>query len=154
MVEHIASGNIQAQQASIGVADLAQGYLGVAKRLLPAIDVLAKSTDKVTSGLAMLTAHSLECALKTYLVHKDMPEKQLLGHNKRHNLEWLWQEAVTLKLSIEDQPPHWCTTLNSLHNKPYHLRYPTGVNALVFPAANSMILGLKSVIAAVTKELN
>jgi hypothetical protein len=110
--------------------------------------VLAQSPEKATSGLAMLAAHSLECALKAYLAHSGMLQKDLKDDNRRHNLEQLWDTAVNKGLGIENPPPKWCTTLNRLHDKPYHLRYQTGVAALVISNAGSMIAGLKSVIDA------
>lgn len=152
MVDIKASGDLRASAAKVNSIpiDLARGNLNIAKRLLPAIDVLAQSPDKVVYGLTMLVAHSLECTLKAYLAHRfSMSEEQDLK-KFGHNLEKLWIEAAKNGLSIEVQPPSWCDKLDSMHKAPYLLRYPNKV-VLVIPATDVMITGLKSVINAVTE---
>ena len=69
-----------------------------------------------------------------------------------HKLSTLWADAATLDLPIGDMP-QWAETLNSLHQYPYHLRYPTKVNGLVFPNAHETELGLRKLIATVRKGM-
>lgn len=46
------------------------GYMIVARDLLPAIEVLSVSPDAPPRGCAMLAGQALECALKAFLCHK------------------------------------------------------------------------------------
>jgi hypothetical protein len=81
-----------------------------------------------------------------------LTEKELSGIRIRHNLSELWAKAANLGLPIGDMP-QWAKTLNSLHEFPYHLRYPTRVNVLVFPNAHETESELWNLIDTVRKGM-
>jgi hypothetical protein len=88
------------------------------------------------------------------LAHVGTPESELKNPLLRHNLERLWTVAVGKGLNAQSEPPHWCSTLNSEHDKPYYFRYPMGLNGFVFPALVPMVFDLKSLLATVEKIIS
>jgi hypothetical protein len=126
-----------------------QSYLIAAKGLFLGLEALATNSGQTTMACAFLAAQALECALKSYLSHAGKPETELKIPSVRHNLEWLWTEAVCKGLCIQSDPPQWCVTLNSGHDKPYYFRYPMGLNGFVFPALVPMTSDLRSLLAKV-----
>lgn len=143
------SGNLKAGAATIGPVSPVQGYLASAKGLLPGVQALGQTATGVAGARALVAAHVLESALKAYLAHGGVSEKDLMDPKRRHNLELLWQEAAARGLGIDVAPPSWCVRLNSLHNTPYHLRYPR-VHAFVLPAAEPMTWELESLVRLVS----
>ena len=70
-----------------------------------------------------------------------------------HKLSKLWAEAATLGLPIGAMP-QWAETLNGLHEYPFHLRYPTKVNALVLPDVQQTETALRNLIYTVRKGID
>ena len=132
----------------------AQSYLIAAKGLYPGVEVLVNSPGQTATACAFLAAQALECALKSYLSHVGKTENELKAPSIRHNLEALWAWAVCEGLSIQSQPPQWCITLNSAHDKPYYFRYPMGLNGLVLPALVPMASDLKNLLATVGQAIS
>lgn len=131
-----------------------QSYLIAAKGLFLGTEALASNSGQTAMACAFLAAQVLECALKSYLAHVGKPESELMKTLVRHNLELLWTEAVGKGLNVQSDPPHWCSTLNSAHDKPYYFRYPMGLNGFVFPALLPMVSDLKSLLATVEKAIS
>jgi len=142
--------DMQAGNASIGPLRPAHGYLAAARALLPALHVLARSSEDVTVARALLASHALECALKSYLAHAGVAERDLRDQSRRHNLETLWREAANAGLALQQPAPPWCITLNTLHDSPFHLRYPLRVHGLVLPGSEPLTAELQSVVDTVS----
>jgi hypothetical protein len=119
-----------------------------ARCLYSGVEALAGSSVETARACAFLAAQSLECALKSYLSHAGVGESRIKNH-LRHNLESLWIEAVKYHLNIQSQPPQWCVILNSVHDKPYYLRYPMGINGIELPELIPMAYDLKDILAVV-----
>jgi hypothetical protein len=119
-----------------------QTYLGVARSLTSAIQILAK--DETTSAIAfcLLAAHQAECLLKAYL-SRGGSDARLRKPDLRHNLVALWEVAVSEGLPIEAPTPRWVQRLSELHDAPYMLRYSTGVHGVVTPARSLVDQGLR-----------
>lgn len=141
--------NIILPAMTMGAGSPAQSYFASARGLYPGVELLANSSSQVVRACAFLAAQTLECALKSYLSHAGFSEAKLKQHSRRHNLETLWLEASNHGLKISAKPPNWCSILNSAHDKPYYLRYPIGINAVVFPELKQMVSDLKNLLAKV-----
>ncbi|WP_146516506.1 hypothetical protein [Rubripirellula amarantea] len=104
-------------------------------------------------GLAfpLAAAHTLECALKAYL-SRDGNDGRLKEPNLRHNIKRLWETCVNEGLDLPD-PPHWALNLSGIHDKPYYLRYSTGVHAIATPAPGPTAIALSDVVAKVRDAL-
>jgi hypothetical protein len=131
-----------------------QSYLIAAKGLFLGAEALASNSGQTGMACAFLAAQVLECALKSYLAHAGKPESELKESSLRHNLELLWTQAVGEGLNVQSEPPDWCCTLNSAHDKPYYFRYPMELNVSVFPDLLPMVSDLKSLLAAVEKVIS
>jgi hypothetical protein len=141
---------MQAGSASIGPVTDAVAYLAAARGLNAGVEALA-ANNEVASARAYLAAQTLECILKSYLAHKNVPEGKLRAPAIRHNLEKLWKLAFTEGAPIQQQPTAWCVRLNELHDKPYYLRYPMGLHGLVLPGSNPMVSDLKAIMASISE---
>lgn len=124
-----------------------QSFLIVSKELLSGLEILGQNLNQTTLACAFLSAQSLECALKSFLSHSGMSDREL--RDISHNLEELWTTSVRRGLNLESSPPQWCVILNSGHDNPYRFRYPMGLNGFVFPALTTIISELKILIKTV-----
>lgn len=127
-------------------------YLGVAQSLAPGVEVLADSAQGVAIPLCLLAAHQAECILKAYL-SRSGDDAPLKHQDIRHNLVKLWLEAASQGLAISSAPPDWLVRLGELHDKPYYLRYSTGVHGIVSPNPKEISLGLRDLLATVERSL-
>ena len=123
----------------------ARALLLSAQQLMQGLQVLARSPDIVPLACAFLAGQALEGALKAFLSLKGVSESAL-SHQFKHDLEKLWSEAVRLGAPLSAEPSRWCKTLNTLHGRPYYLRYPLRVNLIVMPAKEPMVSELQQVV--------
>ena len=94
---HGAMAAVELGEDSVGLPVAPHTLITVAEYLLPGIRFLATAPSDADAApaLAMLCAHTLECALKAYLsrsgpeVEKEIRNDQQL----RHNLTALWERA-------------------------------------------------------------
>jgi hypothetical protein len=120
--------------------------------LMRGVTVLAAATPSESAwALALVSGHILECSLKAFLSKEGLSEVELktLGHN----LSKLWARAVENGLPISTSPPDWAMTLNQLHGSPFMLRYPLGLNGLVFPNAQEVTSGLQNIIDKIREKI-
>lgn len=127
-------------------------YLGIAVSLLSGIHVLAAASGPVALPLSMLCAHALECTLKGYL-SRDGDDSRVKQPSVRHNLLALWSLAHAEGLHIPAAPPSWVSCLSGLHDRPYYLRYSTGVHGIVMPGAQPMVQELEALLGQVQDQL-
>jgi len=105
-------------------------------------------------ALALLSGQILECSLKAFLSKAGLAEHELTRKKDvRHNLLELWALAVRKGLCITATPPQWAETLNRLHDYPYHLRYPMGLNGLVLPNPQQTTSELEHLIDTVRQTI-
>lgn len=128
-----------------------QTYLGTARSLLCGVRPLADAGRDAANALAFLAAHVAECALKAYLSRAG-DDKPLKASKIRHNLKALWHRAHSEGLAIDANPPAWLLNLAELHDSPFFLRYSTGVNGLLLPAAEPMATELAALVGLVAKQ--
>jgi hypothetical protein len=143
------SGTLTAGPATMSVAAESIGHLSRARGLLRGVRVLATTPSDTGPACHFLAGWTLESILKSYLSHCGVKKKQLTPI--RHNLEALWKEAASHGLSIAATPPEWCKLLNSIHDAPYHSRYPTTWAGYVGPGLALMSSELASVFSIVEK---
>lgn len=116
----------------------AQNYIAAAHYFFLGVKALSGGSPELAPACAFLAAQSIECALKSFLSKNGFSEEQLRHWSRRHNLEALWTEASPLGQIFSAQPPMWCVILNQTHNKPFHLRYPIGINGFQTPEVAPM----------------
>lgn len=113
----------------------AQGLAAAARYFFLGVKALGGAAD-LAPACAFLAAQSTECLLKSFLSKNGLCESQL--KRRGHNLETLWVEASSFGQIFSPTPPPWCVLLNQTHNAPYHLRYPTKINAFQTPEVAPM----------------
>jgi len=131
---------------------ISQSFLVAARGLMVGTQRLCAEPHQALLACAVVAAQTLECTLKAYLSFVGVTEKDL-KFAFGHNLEALWLEAVKRGLNLQSNPPHWCVTLNSGHDKPYYFRYPIGLNGFVFPAIAPMAAELEAVLHSVESSV-
>lgn len=132
-----------------GIGPASNAYLASALSFVPGVVLLGATREGTSSSRALVAGFALECAMKAFLAHSGMAESDLKKKPCLHDLEALWLKAVSRGLKIPSRPPAWVELLNTLHNSPYHLRYPTLVNGLVLPGPEPLTADLQATIAAV-----
>lgn len=130
-----------------------QAYFGAARSLLPGVRLLAAAGPEACVPLTLVAGQALEGLLKAYLSKRGTPESELKQHAVRHNLKELWQRAVRGGLPIPPAPPQWVECLSGLHDSPFHLRYPMGLNGLVLPGAQPMAAELEALLEVVRQNI-
>ena len=123
-------------------------YFGVGENMMRGVQVLAAASPTSALALALVAAHVLECLLKAYL-SRGGSDAALKEKEVRHNLNALWAMAFGQGLRIPESPPDWVARLSDLHDRPYHLRYSTGVHGIVSPAAEPMTAELAALLETV-----
>jgi hypothetical protein len=115
------------------------GYLIVARELLPAVEALATLPQIPPRAAASLAGHTLECALKAFLWHAG--EGAALRDRKvQHNLLALWALAYKAGLLIPETPPDWCAILSDGHGPNFYFRYQMGKAGTVVHGGQSPAL--------------
>jgi hypothetical protein len=103
--------------------------------------------------LALVAAHTVECVLKAYL-SRDGNDTAARAPNIRHNLGELWELAYQQGLDVPADPPQWVACLSLVHDKPYFLRYSTGVHGVSLPDPEPMTAELGEVLTKVSQQLH
>ena len=143
---------ITLEGVSIAPAAPPHTYLGMSRQFANAIRPLAAAGPPCAVPLAFVCAQTLECALKAYLSRAGN-DARLRQSPLRHNLEQLWLLAESEHLSLPSPVPAWVPRLSSLHDRPYYLRYSTGVHAMVSPGAEPMCSDIERVVALIVQSI-
>lgn len=125
-----------------------QSYMSVARAIAPATELIAREMSGAEIPLSLLAAHQAECLLKAFLARHGK-DSHLRGQNLRHNLAALWTEAVLAGLQVPSIAPAWLERLSALHDRPYNLRYSSGLHGIVLPNPQAMAEGLRDLMLAV-----
>jgi hypothetical protein len=134
-----------------GPGPVHDAYLATATGLMRGATVLAVAPPSESAwAFALVSGQVLECSLKAFLSKDGATEKDL--RDVGHNLSELWARAVKKRLAIGDMP-QWAERLNSLHDRPYYLRYPGGLNVLVLTDAQQTESELRNLIDTVRKRM-
>ena len=144
--------SINLQPATVAPPAPPQTYFGVAESLMPGVKVLAAAAPTCALPLALVAGHVLECLLRAYL-SRHGSDAALKKPDVRHDLNALWAMAFAQGLQVSEAPPSWVDRLGNLHKSPYHLRYSTGVHAIVSPAAEPMTSELAALLEIVRGQL-
>jgi hypothetical protein len=100
----------------------------------------------------MLSAHALECILKGY-ISRGGDDSSVRCPKVWHNLNALWSLAVADGLDVPSKAPDWVGRLSDLHNRPFYLRYSTGVHGIVSPAPEPMATELAAILEQVQNQV-
>jgi hypothetical protein len=130
---NVGHGHVILPALRMGQPESSRGYISAARDFIAGAEVLSKAGGKVDVAGAFLLAQALECALKAYLVTQGITAETLSKRPYHHNLVKLWEEAAGTGLAILAQTPQWCQRLNETHDKPYILRYRSGVHGFAIP---------------------
>jgi hypothetical protein len=134
---------------SVAPVTPAAAFLGAAESLLSGVEPLAGHLSRTAWALTFLAGQIVECSLKAYVAKRGVPEAQLKHHSVRHNLLKLWSRAVSEGLSFTPCQPIWLQRLSELHDGPYVIRYPMGLNGVVLPHCVEMAHDLPLLVRAV-----
>ena len=145
------SANITLGAVTVAPVTPPQAYFGAAEAIMHGVRQLATSGPEVCVPLTLLAGQMLECLLKAYLSKHGAAESDLKQHTVRHNLKELWLRANQSGLPNDSTPPQWVECLSGLHNSPFYLRYPMGLNGLVLPGVQLMASELESLLEAVRR---
>jgi hypothetical protein len=145
--------SIEERPDTVASVTVHEAYFAAAQALMPGARLLA---DALPSGsaaaLTLLSGQILEGLLKAFLSTVGVKTKELKEKPLGHNLAALWQRAETLGLPIGSMPG-WAGTLNGLHDGPYYLRYPMGLNGLVLPDVQLMTSELMTLLERVRERI-
>ena len=127
MVEETSiSGNATLPAFCMGQPTQRDGYIIVAHDLLHGVEALSTLQNISPRGCALIAAHALECALKSFLCHR-RKKKENLEPKDRHDLVTLWNMAYKeVTLGITKAPPDWVKILASGHGPNFYFRYQEG----------------------------
>lgn len=110
----------------------AESFAYISERMLIGAQIIFDATKNESFAVTHLCGHSVETALKAILAKSGASESEL-RLNFGHDLEKLWVACAQQTDLIAASTPVWLEHLNRLHNKPYTVRYPMGLNGVTFP---------------------
>jgi hypothetical protein len=148
----IGNANLVETSDAIAAPGPPHNYIGVARAVGEGVALLAKFNPRTSIPVCLLAAHQAECLLKAFLT-RNGSDAAVRAPDIMHNLEKLWAAAASDGLGACVLPPPWLTRLSDLHNRPYHLRYSTGVHGIVAPPVAEMVAGLAALSEAVESGL-
>jgi hypothetical protein len=139
------TGSLSATLGAVTVAPVttADAHLAIAQQFMEGARVLAAAPN-CALPLAFISGHISECLFKAFLSWKGETDATLKGYDIGHNLSALRAMAVKHGLTVDPAEPQWLATLSSLHGRPFHLRYPVGLNGLVTPGSQPMLSDLEA----------
>ena len=122
----------------------AQGYLVAARVMLAGALPLEHVTPSPAHALTLLCGHSCEAALKALLSHSGIKADVLSKRPYGHDLLHLWKSAENLGVPLPSPMPPWVGQLDSVYDRPFHLRYPLGFHGIALPDQTGMLRGVES----------
>ena len=117
-----------------------------------AIKIIHHSGERCPSdAFGFLASHSLELALKSFLLNKGLAQKELkkIGHD----LVKSWDHSVKLGLPIDSTVPKWCELLNNAHSKQFLFRYSETNTGLVTPNKQHLFINLEKIVTIAGNEI-
>src|SRR6266496_933316 len=142
--------NVTVDPVTVRPVSAGDAYFGIAETLLPGARVLAGATEVPGTALALVAGHILECLLKAGLSASGVSDKEL--KRLRHGLRELWRQAAKHGCVSSQPMPSWAERLAALHDAPYPLRYPVGLNGLILPGAHPMLTELSELHESVRRR--
>lgn len=126
----------------------AQGYCDSMEVLV------ARPNKSSVDAIGLLASHSLELALKSFLITKGWAETDLRDKKKMgHDLKKVWRKAAKLGLDIALEPPYWVRVLDLGHAYPYVYRYPQNNTAVAIPPIDELIPEIKRIIELIKTSI-
>jgi hypothetical protein len=156
-----ASANSKLPAKRMGQPTQGDGYMAVARELLPGVKALSTLPNVPSRAAALIAAHALECALKAFLWHKGK-DSEILAGKVKHDLLKLWDMAFKEGLGISQAPPDWCRILSLGHGPSFYFRYQEGarngkqktiVHGGSTPALEPMAVALRKLIETVERTV-
>lgn len=124
-----------------------QSFVLTARQLWEGAQILAESKVSTPLPGALLAAQALESALKALLWTTGRVLSELKKRPLEHDLEALWTATAKSGFPVATLPPDWCVCLNTLHARPFHGRYPSGLDGLMTPNAKQSLLEIGHVLS-------
>jgi hypothetical protein len=103
-------------------------------------------------AFSFVAAHSLELALKSYLVYRGA-DPENLDLDPRHDLIKAWRDAVAQGLHIDSKVPAWCESLALKHSGLLLSRYPRTNTGITSPPLGATIDGLSIVMQRIADAI-
>jgi hypothetical protein len=148
---HNSSGALIGGGAKIAISSPPRQFLDRARGLLTGLETLAPLGPRQAEAAIFLASWCLELTLKAHLESKGQTKDAL--RPIQHNLTALWAKASDQGLPIPATPPRWCVLLSTIHDKPFHQRYPTDAAASSAPNIQLLVVELTALNRLVAQSL-
>jgi len=126
-----------------------QSLLEGAEEYRKAVELLlVRPAETPIEPLGLLAAHCAELLLKALLLASGESFAKLRSQEVRHNLNELWELALTRGLPLKDPVPFWCQVLAIAHDKPYTYRYARPGWGVTVPEPQVLREGLDGLLSA------
>jgi hypothetical protein len=125
----------------------AQGYLVAAQGMLAGALPLENIAPPPVFALTLLCGYSCEAALKAMLAQSGITAADLSKAPYGHDILHLWKSTHDITRSLPSPQPVWVAQLDRVYDKPFHLRYPLGFQAIILPNQTEMLRGTESLVA-------
>jgi hypothetical protein len=126
-------------------------YLEEALGLAKAVEILCDArADAVLYSIGILAGHSLELALKAYLLHAGRSERELKDIG--HDLAKAWEHCKQSGLNLKDLP-YWVQVLDYSHDHPYYFRYPRNNHKVAIPGTDELPKDLASILDMISSAM-
>jgi hypothetical protein len=126
-------------------------YLEEAQGLAKAVAILCDArVDTTLYSIGILAGHSLELALKAYLLHVGRTERDLKDIG--HDLTKAWECCKRSGLDL-DQLPYWVQVLDYSHDHPYYFRYPRNNHKVAIPGTDELPKDLASILDMISSAM-
>ena len=128
-------------------------FLERSKDYLIALEALTKHLrTELLNSIGLIASHSIELALKAFLIEKGFEEKEL--RRIGHNLEDAWNKSTGKGLKLEIENKYSVDILNIYHDKPHLYRYPKKGVGSATTETKRLLFDVKSIIEAVEAQIN
>ena len=121
----------------------ARGFAASAEDMLLGAETLYRVEPERLFAITHLCGHAVEASLKACLSALGHEERRLAAPSVGHDLNALWLLAAESDSLIPKPPPDWLGQLSRVHLRPYVIRYPTRVHAVILPAPAAMVQGAR-----------
>lgn len=128
----------------------AEGFLLAASEAMKGAKSLSTCSSQTQYAVTLLCGHACETTLKSLLSLVGYSKDVLRDRPFGHNLVYLWSATADSGYELPEARPEWLERLNHAHANPDRLRYPLGIQGMVFPAQGEMISGVHKLLKYAT----
>ncbi len=150
----VGTAHMTAPSATMPKPTEAQGYLVAAQGMLEGAVPLGRGDPLPVFALTLLCGHACEAALKAILAKSGISAETLRKPPYSHDILYLWQAVDNVVKTLPTPQPDWVCQLDSVYDKPFHLKYPLGFHGIVLPNQRAMLEGSVSLVEIAASFVN